>query len=401
MKDRARKFFSHLRHRIQLLFKNPLFYGYIVIFILIAASILVISREEPKVNPEGDIQTVADSFWVALVSIVAGYFDFNLYSVPGRICGILILALGMILISVVTGKIASVFMESQVKRDKGLRKLRKMKGHFLLCGWRPGFEKILDTVLTSNPDITPDMIVLVNEAPSEQIEQLRQQLRFKELNYISGDFSDESVLKKAFVQTAERALVISDKSKNFSSLEIDSRTVLSVITMENLNPGIYVAAELIDSKFERHLRMAHCDEIILTQEYEHSLLATASSGMGYSNVIRALISDDADSGILITEIPSKFVGKTYREYKDYLWTQGNPGGVIVGLLLNTGNFHQRRKDALREAQKNPDVKTVIENLKKVKTLRSNEPLLTPSPDFIIQKNTKAIVVRGKNYQEGV
>ena len=85
----------------------------------------------------------------------------------------------------------------------------------------------------------------------------------------------------------------------------------------------------------------------------------------------------------------------YKEYEDYLWNQGNPGGILVGLLLNTGNFHQRRKDALREAQRNPNVKDVIERLQKVKSLKSNEPRLTPDPDFVIYKNTKAILVKGK------
>ena len=140
--------------------------------------------------------------------------------------------------------------------------------------------------------------------------------------------------------------------------------------------------------------MAHCDEIILTQDYEHSLLATASSGMGYSNVIRALISDDADTGIMIEDIPSSFLNKTYGEYEAYLEQNGNKTGVLVGLLLNTGNFHQRRKDALREAQKNPNIKMIVDNLKKVKNLKSNDPVLTPPSDFPIQKNTKAILVRG-------
>lgn len=330
-----------------------------------------------------------DSVWFTIVTIFAGYFDYCVKSVPGRISALILLIFGMLLLSVITGKIASSFMDMQMKKDKGLKKLKNMKGHFLLCGWRPGFDKILDSVLNSNPDITPDMIVLINDAPSEQIAQVRSESRFKEINYISGDFADESVLKRACILDAERALVISDHSKEYSDLEIDSRTVLAVLTMENLNPGIYIAAELIDSKFERHLQMAHCDEIILTTDYEHSLLATASSGMGYSNVIRALIGDDASSGIIIENIPESFIGKTYLEYKQSLTVKG----VLIGLLLNTGNFHQRRKDALREAQKNPDVKKIVDELKKVKTLKSNEPVLVPPADYIIQKNTKAIFVR--------
>ena len=285
-----------------------------------------------------------------------------------------------------------------MKNDKGLKKLNAMKGHFLLCGWRPGFEDIIDNVLISNPDISPDLIVLINEAP-EQMEQLRAQPRFKELNYVAGDFTDETVLNRAFIHTATRALVISDKSKKYSNLEIDSRTVLAVLTMESMNRGIYVAAELISEKFEKHLKMAHCDEIILTQEYERSLLATASSGMGYSNVIRALISNDADSGILIGDIPTSFIGKTYKDFKDYSWESREKNGILVGLLLNSGNFHLRRKEAIREAQKNPNINAIIDGLQKVKTLVSNDPLFTPSNDFIVPKNARAIFVRGKKEQK--
>ena len=384
---RAKRFLRTLKYFV----KNPLTYIWILIFIIIAVATIVVFASETKT--ESGIETMFDSVWFTLVAVFAAYFDYCVKSVPGRMSALVLLVLGMLLFSAVTGKLASYFMDLQMKKNKGLKKLKNMKGHFLLCGWRPGFEKILDSVLTTNPDITPDMVVMINDA-ADQIEQIRSQPRFKELNYVSGDFSDEAVLKRAKIDSAERALVICDRSKKYSDLEIDSRTVLAVLTMENLNPGIYVAAELIDAKFQKHLEMAHCDEIILTQDYEHSLLATASSGMGYSNVIRSLISDDADTGIIIEDIPSSFVGKTYGDYEAHLEQNGNKNGVLVGLLLNTGNFHQRRKDALREAQKNPDIKSIVDNLKKVKTLKSNEPVLTPAADFVIQKNTKAILVRG-------
>ena len=142
--------------------------------------------------------------------------------------------------------------------------------------------------------------------------------------------------------------------------------------------------------------MAHCDEIILTQEYERSLLATASSGKGYSNVIRSLISNDGDSGILIGEIPESFIGKTYKEFKDFAWESRAKDGILVGLLLNSGNFHLRRKEAIREAQKNPNLNAIIGSLQKVKNLVSNDPMLIPPNDFVVPKNSKAIYVRGKN-----
>jgi len=135
--------------------------------------------------------------------------------------------------------------------------------------------------------------------------------------------------------------------------------------------------------------------VILTADYEYSLLATASSGKGYSNVIKELIAEDPETGILIEEIPKSFIGKTYKEFVNSLRPISETNSVLIGLLLNTGNFYQRRKDAVREAQKDPNVERIIDNLVKVKTMRSNEPLFTPPSTFVIQPNTSAIFVKGK------
>lgn len=394
-KKKGRKKASLFR-RIKLAFSDPITLICIGIVILIIIGCVVIYHTETKTG--SGIETKFDTFWFMCVAVFANYFEFVCESLPGRMAGWTMLMTGLVLFGCITAKIASWFLDIQMKNDKGLKKLNAMKGHFLLCGWRPGFEDIIDNVLISNPDISPDLIVLINEAP-EQMEQLRAQPRFKDLNFVAGDFTDETVLNRAFIHTATRALVISDKSKKYSNLEIDSRTVLAVLTMESMNRGIYVAAELISEKFEKHLKMAHCDEIILTQEYERSLLATASSGMGYSNVIRALISNDADSGILIGDIPTSFIGKTYKDFKDYSWESREKNGILVGLLLNSGNFHLRRKEAIREAQKNPNINAIIDGLQKVKTLVSNDPLFTPSNDFIVPKNARAIFVRGKKEQK--
>ena len=367
--------------------KNPLTWFWVFISALLCSITFINFRTET----EAGIETLWDSVWFTIVTTIAGYYEYSPVTLPGRIASLLLLVFGMLVLSMITGKLASYFMDMQMKKEKGLMPLKNLKGHFLLCGWRSGFEKILDNIINTNPEITPDLIVLINDAPSEKIENLLDLERFKEIHYVSGDFADENVLKRANIQTAERALIISDHSKEYSDLEIDSRTVLAVISMSNINPGMYIAAELIDSKFEKHLRMAHCDEIILTTDYEHNLLASAFGGMGYSNVMRALISDDADSGILIEDIPSQFFGKSYSEYRKSL----SYPKILIGLLLNTGKFHQRRKDALREAQRNPDIKTVVGNLNKVKTLKSNQPVLTPPDDYIIMRNTKAIFRREK------
>lgn len=51
-----------------------------------------------------------------------------------------------------------------------------------------------------------------------------------------------------------------------------------------------------------------------------------------------------------------------------------------------------RQEALTDAQKNPDTRQVLRNLKDVKKLESNQPILNPQRDYVIRKNTLAVLI---------
>lgn len=353
---------------------------------------LIIFLSEQKTN--SSINTLFDAIWYTLVTITTvGYGDITPHSVLGRTSAMILLLAGVALFGALSGKFASFLFDRQQKKDRGLLKMNKIKNHFLICGWKPNFERILEGILLANPEIPPEKIILLNNSSQNEMEKIKADSRFKNINYIHGDFTDEDTLLKSQIKTAERALVLADNSENFSNLETDSRTVLAVITIKNLNPKIYCVAEIIDSKFEKHLSLAHCDEIILSADYGQNLLIQASSGKGMSHILRELISEENDSGILICDIPSKFVGNNYGEYRLSL----NTSDILIGLLENTGNFYSRRKEALAEAQKNPNVEEVVNNLKKVKSLKSNLPVFAPKDDYIIPKNAKAIFIHGNSF----
>ncbi len=359
MSEKLRKKRRRLLKGLKRGLRNPFTYLMILIIGMLVLSTYVVYKTETKTD--SGITGMFDAVWHTIVAVVAAYYDFYVKSVPGRLASLVLLLLGMAFWTVIIGKITSAIMDIQSKNNKGLKKIRRMKGHFLLCGWRSGFEQLLETVMRSNPDITPDMIILVNNAPSQQVEQLKEDSRFSGVKYVAGDFSDAETLKRAHIDTAGRVLVIADPGTGkSSSMEIDSRTVLAVLTMKNLNPSVYISAELLDEKLADHLRLAHCDEIILTQEYEHSLLATASSGQGYSNVIKSLISDDSDTGIVVASFPQGYEGKSYGDLESYYGKQGE-SRILVGLLLN-GDGHR------------------------------NEPLLTPAASYVVPRNSKSILV---------
>jgi len=377
-----------VRSRLKEFFTNSSTLLGIIIALIMTIVMLFIFSVERETND--GLNTLFDAVWYTIVTMTTvGYGDIYPSTVPGRIAAVILLIAGVAIFGALSGKIASFLFDRQQKKDRGLLKMQKMKNHFIICGYKNNFEKILEGILYANPEIPAEKIVLLNTASQIAIDKIKSDDRFKGINFLHGDFTDEDTLIKAQIKSAERALILADTSDNFSLLEIDSRTVLGAITIKNLSPKIYCVAEIIDSKFEKHLSLAHCDEIILSADYEQNLLVQASSGKGMSHILRALISEESEAGIKLQAIPDKFIGHPYADFRKSLRTTD----ILIGLLENTGNFYQRRREALNEAQKNPNMEKIVANLKKVKTLRSNLPNFAPADDYIIPDNAKAIFIQ--------
>ena len=364
------------------------------VFVLLLLMMFIIFKSEQKTNSA--INTLFDAVWYTIVTVTTvGYGDIAPASFWGRLSAMALLLVGVAIFGALSGKFASFILDRQQKKDRGLLKMTNMKNHLLICGWKPGFENILEGMLLANPDIPPEQVVILNNAKHSDIEAIQANEKLKAINFLRGDFTDEDALLKAQIKKADRALILADRSEDFSTLETDSRTVLAVITIKNLNPRIYCVAEIIDSKFEKHLSLARCDEIIMTSDYEQNLLVQASSGKGMSHILRELAAENEKQGLFLADIPAKFVGGPYEEYAKSLENKD----ILIGVLENTGNFYNRRQEALAEAQKNPNMEKIVANLKKVKTLKSNIPVFNPPSDYVIPESSKAIFIHG-NYSSG-
>ena len=341
----------------------------------------------------GNIRSFEDSIWWAVVtSTTVGYGDRYPVSTPGRVMAVLLMFFGVSLVGVVTGNIASFLVDKQLKEERGLKTV-KMKNHFIICGWKRDMARVLKDILHTNIKFIPSQIVLINTAGSDEIEIIKDDPELSGVTYIHGDYIDETVLKKANIKQAKKILILADRLISGSVQEVDSRTVMSIITVKALSKTIYAAAELLDSKFERYLLSANCDEIILTSDYNRSLIAHASTGSGISHVVNELLNVDASVSINTLPVPAPLIGKRYGALSEHY--RNVTDKILLGILENTGNFHQRKMEAIEEAQKAPDISTLVDRLKTVKSMTANRPVINPSDDYIINKNCKVIIIEGK------
>jgi voltage-gated potassium channel len=355
---------------------------------LLLSAVLAAFFLEERVN-EG-FRNLWDAVWWMFVTITTtGYGDRYPVTVGGRIAGIVIMLLGVTTVGLVAGRITSFLVDRQIRARGGLIVLGRKKGHFVVCGWKGGFEDILRNILRANPRLKASDLVLVNDADPAEINNIRsiQDLRF--VKYIKGDYIEEQVLKRANIQDAATALVLADSSRSFSQEEVDSRTVMTVITIDSLNRNIYICAEIIDDKYEKYLRLANCDEIILTRDLGRVLIANAASASGISHIAAELLRPEGK--LLDTEeIPDELVGRTFKDLRSHY--EGIGDRIVIGLLENTGKILLRKKEALAEAQKTTNIDKLVENLQNVKKLSPNRPVLNPGSGYVIKRNAKAIVI---------
>ena len=361
----------------------------IFLTVLVAVSMFGIITFENGINTQ--FRSLWDTLWYAIVTITTvGYGDKAPISVGGKIVGLLLMGMGVIVMAAVTGQIASFLVEQQMRRREGLLKLKNLQNHFIICGWRRELDRVIEGILAVNPQIDVSDIVLINNVGHEAMLPVLNNPNFDGINYINGDYIEEETLRRANITRAARVMIIADSAQNYSQQEVDSRTVMAVLTIESLTKKVYVAAELLDDKFEKYLKLANCDEIILSKEYSKMILANASSASGVSHVLHELLSPQHGQGIESRDIPDWLTDQPFGKLCDYY--NATYGAICIGLLENTGNFYSRKKEALNDAQMTPDISKLVENLRTVKQLIPNRPVLNPGREYPVRKNSKAIVI---------
>ncbi len=359
-----------------------------VSLLIILSSLVVFVIER---NTNDGFLSFFDSLWWTIVTIsTVGYGDKLPNTFSGRIIAIITIFVGMGIMGTLTGRIASFLMERQMKEEKGLLDYCKLKGHFIICGWKREMNLILYEMLNSNPDFSPLEIVLINKATVDEVNALRSDPVLKGIKYIHGDFVEEVEMVRAGVKGAVKIMVLADYLTKGDLQQIDSKTVMAVMNIKNLNKRAYVCAELLDTKFEKYLRLSHCDEIFLSRTFSRSMLSSASSGTGLTHVINSLVGSELSSGISTATFPRSFIGLTFQELRSYFYTRQN--AQLIGMLENTGNIMQRKREALKEAQRNPDISKLIPDLQHVKTLVANEPVINPPRDYIINRFSRGILI---------
>ena len=341
---------------------------------------------------------ILDTLWWALVTITTvGYGDVVPHSTLGRIVGLILMLSGVVLVSLFTATIASIFVERKIKEGEGLETLKE-KNQIVICGWNQNGEKVIEGMLIHDKNSSYP-IVLVNELEKDEVESIQYRYRERDIHFIRGNFVKEDVLARANIIRAKAVIMLADISHGHSLEKADERTIFGAMAIKSMAPKVRICAELINQENKEYLLRANVDEIVIRGESNGSLLASASIEPGFLSMIKALINNEDDNKLWGVEIPSKYVERPYRELGQYFKERWQ--GLLIALL--------RERKGIRLEDILSDNVTVIDEFIKRKFEESGKDffgrtekidiIINPPDDLLVEAHDRAVVISRQSLGE--
>jgi voltage-gated potassium channel len=271
-----------------------------------------------EIGKNNNVDSLGDAFWWGIVTIATvGYGDIYPVTVTGRIIGAVMMIFGVGFLGMFTATIASVFIERKMRLDRGLKALKNLNGHILLCGWNYSANVIISEIHADNKEKEIVIIANLNENPVNE----------DHVYFIKGDSTDISKLEMACFRTASVAIVLHDESAPKNSG--DGQSILTVLAIKHEQPGVYVCIQLMNESNMSHCQRAGADEVVVTGGLTSKLLVQAALDHGVTKVITELLSKEYGSEIYKIKCPKKYIGQNYKyaliAFKDEY------NGIIIGI----------------------------------------------------------------------
>lgn len=335
-----------------------------------------------------EFSSVADGIWWAVVTMTTvGYGDHFPTTGGGRVIGVVLMFSSIILVSLFTATVSSIFVAKKIQEGRGLESVT-FEDHVLICGWNA---RAVRTLATLNGGSKSLDVVLINQLAAEDVEPLTKEYANLEIRFIRGDFTREEVLDRANIRTAADAILLPDRSDPAMSESPDQRTILAAHVIRSINPEIKVYAHLQEEEHAMDLKRAEADGILVSDAYAGELMADYVISPGTPQLIDRLVDDRRVPNVRRRSVPARFVGRPSMDLFVHLKQEDDEVligyvGEIAGVGLEDEISGGNRE--ILELIKRKVVEAGIKTRTKSRVIIN----VNPPGDYVIRDGDDAIVV---------
>ncbi|HTE65542.1 MAG TPA: NAD-binding protein, partial [Candidatus Binatia bacterium] len=137
--------------------------------------------------------------------------------------------------------------------------------------------------------------------------------------FVRGDITSEEDLRRAGVAEAASAIVFPSQPTN----EADMRSILCVMAIESVAPGVRTVVEANNPAHVDHFRRAKADEVLVTSRLASRLLARSALYPGLSELVTDLVSGGEGSELYRIAIPEEMCGLSVDDFSARLRADHN------------------------------------------------------------------------------
>ena len=306
------------------------------------------------------LASVFDSFnWGLATVLGSGDADF-VTSPGGRIVGWLLILFGVALLGTITGALVAMVIDFLLKEGQGLG-ASGYRDHIVVCGWNTTARDLLNEL--RGDDYRLRVVVLAD---------LEKNPAGGDAYFVRGDSTDAEALERAGIAQASAALVFPSDGTD----EADMHSILTVMAIESLAPGVRTVAEVNNPRHEAHFRRAGVNELLVTSKVASHLLARSALYPGLTGLVTDIVSGGEGSELYRITLPDEYLGMTIDEVTSHLRADHR----ATLLSVNRGGQAFVNPEAAFRLQPGDDAIVVAESLGKLAPLTLHDARSKGSPE---------------------
>ena len=282
--------FRRVTKQVDRRFFLALLSGLVVVVSLAAVAITLLEKDFT-------LASLGESFYWGITTVL-GQGDASHVTTPlGWVVSWLLALFGIGILATITGALVGFVVDFLLKEGQGMGAAGH-KGHIVVCGWNATARDLIDELRSDEFDRE---VVVIHEADRSPAGD--------DAYFVRGDTTNAEDLKRAGIEEAAAAIICPTDGSN----EADMRSILTVLAIENLSPGVRTVVEVNNPKHVEHFKRAKVDEVLVSSRLAAHLLARTAMYPGLSGVVADMVAGGEGSELYRVELPDGYLGVSIDE----------------------------------------------------------------------------------------